>query len=164
MDRSHRGRGSRSGTRGRSGFATTARGTTAATAAAATATTALAAAAAMVMMEQAMAMAMATTAATAATASAAAALAATAASVTGNGHLLTAQQSDADNREEHRDAQDQSTVHPRILQTKNRYLGEQNMPSSVWPSLGTAAKRRSKIPLVLCCFASVGSTFLLCPV
>jgi len=72
----------------------------------------------MVMMEQAMAMTMAvaTTAATATTASAAAALAAAAASVTGNGHLLTAQQGDADNREEHRDSQDQSTVHPRILQ------------------------------------------------
>jgi hypothetical protein len=52
----------------------------------------------MVMMEQAVAMATTTTA------SAAAAFTATAASVTGNGHLLTAQQGDADNREEHRDA------------------------------------------------------------
>jgi hypothetical protein len=59
----------------------------------------------MVMMEQAVAMAMATTAASATTALAtAAASAATAASVTGNGHLLTAHQGDADNREEHRDA------------------------------------------------------------
>jgi len=56
----------------------------------------------MAMMEQAvaMAMAMATTAALTATA----ASAATAASVTGNGHLLTADEGDADNREEHRDA------------------------------------------------------------
>ena len=46
-------------------------------------------------------MAMATTAASTA---ATAAVAAAAASVTGNGHLLTAQQGDADNREEHRDA------------------------------------------------------------
>jgi hypothetical protein len=53
----------------------------------------------MTMMEQAMAMAT-----TAASTAATAAVAAAAASVTGNGHLLTAQQGDADNREEHRDA------------------------------------------------------------
>ena len=61
------------------------------------------------------AMAMATTAA----ASAAAAAAAT---VTGNGHLFTAHKGDADNREKHRDSQNQCTVHPRILQQKTGTL------------------------------------------
>jgi hypothetical protein len=35
--------------------------------------------------------------------------------VTGNGHLLTAQEGDADNREKNRDAQNQSAIHPKNL-------------------------------------------------
>jgi hypothetical protein len=58
----------------------------------------------MVMVEQTVAMATTAAASAAAASAAATALAAAAASVTGNGHLLTAQQGDADNREEHRDA------------------------------------------------------------
>jgi hypothetical protein len=36
--------------------------------------------------------------------------------MTGDGHLLTADEGDADDREKHRDAQNQSAIHPRILQ------------------------------------------------
>jgi hypothetical protein len=50
-------------------------------------------------------MAMATTTAFTTTAAVAAA-AATVAAVTGDGHLLTAHEGDADDRDEHRDAQD----------------------------------------------------------
>jgi hypothetical protein len=84
------------------------------------------------MMEQAT-MAMATTAAAIATAASTttaarvATAAATVAAVTGDGHLFTAHKGDADDREKHRDAQNQSTVHPRILQQKNRYLGVTNI-------------------------------------
>jgi hypothetical protein len=39
------------------------------------------------------------------------------ATVTGDGLVFTAQHGDADNREENRDAQNQCTIHPRILQT-----------------------------------------------
>jgi len=38
------------------------------------------------------------------------------ATVAGNSRLLTAQQGDADDRDENRDPQNQSAVHPRILQ------------------------------------------------
>lgn len=41
------------------------------------------------------------------------------ATVTGDGLTVTAQQGDADNREENRDAQKQCSIHPRILQTSN---------------------------------------------
>src|SRR5215211_1605632 len=37
------------------------------------------------------------------------------AAMTGNGHFLTADKGDADNRAEKRDAKDQRTIHPRIL-------------------------------------------------
>jgi hypothetical protein len=51
--------------------------------------------------------------ATAITSAGAAAVAMT--TVTGNGHLLTAQEGDADNREKNRDAQNQSAIHPKNL-------------------------------------------------
>jgi hypothetical protein len=72
-----------------------------------------------------MAMAMATAAA------AAMATTAAAATVTGNGHLFTAHKGDADNREKHRDAQNQCTVHPRILQQKQVPWRNKTMPSDV---------------------------------
>ena len=60
------------------------------------------------------------TAAIATAASAATATAATAAAmtVTSDSHFFTANKGDADDREKHRDAQNQNTVHPRILQQK----------------------------------------------
>ena len=110
--------------------------TAAASAAAVTAT-----AVAMVMMAMAMATVTTTTAAAVAT-------------MTGNGNLFTAQQGDADDREKHRDAKNQSTVHPRILQQKNRYLGvtksQQCRLTKFSPPLVTANKRRSQNSQVLC--------------
>jgi hypothetical protein len=41
------------------------------------------------------------------------------ATMTGHGRAVTAQQGDADNREENRDAKNQCSIHPRILQTSN---------------------------------------------
>jgi hypothetical protein len=41
------------------------------------------------------------------------------ATVTGHGLAVTAHQGDADNREENRDAKNQCSIHPRILQTSN---------------------------------------------
>jgi hypothetical protein len=38
------------------------------------------------------------------------------ATMTGDSHLLTAHQGDADDREEDRDAKDKHTIHPKILQ------------------------------------------------
>jgi hypothetical protein len=43
---------------------------------------------------------------------------ATVATVTGNRQLLTAQEGDPDDREENRDPQHESTIHPEILQLK----------------------------------------------
>jgi hypothetical protein len=40
----------------------------------------------------------------------------TTAAVAGDGHFLTADQGDADNRAEKRDAKNERTIHPRILQ------------------------------------------------
>jgi hypothetical protein len=44
------------------------------------------------------------------------------AAMTGDSRLLTAQQGDADNRDENRDSHNQSAVHPRILQQKTGTL------------------------------------------
>ena len=153
VQRSLRGRGSRSVV---ALLAATMVSTAAASAAAAAAAVTATAMATVMAMAMAMAMATATAAATT-TATATAA-------VTGNGNLVTAQQGDADDREKHRDAQDQSTIHPRILQQKNRYLGvtksQQSRRTKFSPSLGTATKRRSQNSQVLCCLASVCLMFL----
>ena len=79
------------------------------------------------------AMAMATAAAAIAAATAAAA-----ATVTGNGHFFTAHKGDADDREEHRDAHNQNTVHPRILQQKQVPWRNKltTVPSDVCPRSG----------------------------
>jgi len=45
------------------------------------------------------------------------------ATMAGDSRFLTTQQGDADDRDQDRDAHNQSAVHPRILQQKNRYLG-----------------------------------------
>lgn len=65
--------------------------------------------------------AVATTAVVMAAAIAAAATTvATMATMTGDGSLLTAQQGDAKDRDQNRDAKEQSTVHPQILQKRYR--------------------------------------------
>jgi hypothetical protein len=82
------------------------------------------------------AMAMATAAAST-TAAAIATAAAAVAAVAGNGSLLTADQGDADDREKHRDAQNQNTVHPRILQQVKQvpWRNKRNyVPSSSQPA------------------------------
>jgi L-alanine-DL-glutamate epimerase-like enolase superfamily enzyme len=57
---------------------------------------------------------------TTAAAAAAVAAAAAAATVAGDGHFFTAHKGHSDDRDEHRDSQDQVTVHPRILQQKKQ--------------------------------------------
>jgi hypothetical protein len=55
----------------------------------------------------------------------------------GNGRaLLTAHQGDADHREEHRDAKHKCTIHPKFLQTVNRYVPQIDnpVPSSIPPN------------------------------
>ena len=116
-----------------------------------------------VVMEQSTAAAATTAAVTTAAASAAAA-AATA--VTGDGSLFTAHKGDADDREKHRDAQNQSTVHPRILQQKNRYLGVTNT-QRCHPTFAPAWDgRQARIPMILgpMLIASIGLTRTACPV
>jgi hypothetical protein len=53
--------------------------------------------------------------------------------VTGDGHvLLTAHEGDANHREENRDAENKSTIHPKILQHKTGtyHSGPNSLPSS----------------------------------
>jgi hypothetical protein len=128
----------RSGTtasRWASWFATASLSATALASLAATALASLAAAA--------LALAMATTTITVATAARAAV--ATVTTVTSNGHLLTANQGDADQRDQDREAHEKRAIHPRILQKSNRYLKQLsfNALPSVFPTPTppTAAER-----------------------
>jgi hypothetical protein len=93
----------------------------AATASAATASAAIAAVAtagaAMAVMPM-----MATTTAATTTIAAAAAVAAAATMTKGHRLVITAQQSDADDREENRETKHNNSIHPQILQITYRYL------------------------------------------
>jgi hypothetical protein len=93
------------------------RSSIAAATAASTTVAAIATATIAATMAAMMATMMATTTAASATAIAAAAIAAAAATMT-EGHRLvvTAQQGDADDREENRETENNNTVHPQILQ------------------------------------------------
>jgi hypothetical protein len=111
--------------------------------AAATATAATAAAVTTTAMATMVMVAMAMATATAATAAAAT----TTATMTGDGHLFTAHKGDADDREKHRDAQNQSTVHPRILQQKKQVPWRNKhttVPSDVCPRLGRPPSEEPK--------------------
>ena len=48
------------------------------------------------------------------------------ATVTSNGHLLTAQQGNADDREENRDAKNKSTIHPKTSTNRYRNVRSKN--------------------------------------
>ena len=88
-----------------------------------------------------------TTAATTAIVSMAAAIAAAAttvatmATMTGDGSLLTAQQGDAKDRDQNRDAKEQSTVHPQILQKRYRNVRVLHSRPTFSPPVGTASER-----------------------
>jgi hypothetical protein len=135
----------------------------AAAAIAATTATIAAVAVATTTVATTMATAMATTTVAVATAAAAAsttitrAATATMATMAGDSRLLTTQEGDADDRDKNRDPHNQSAVHPRILQQKNRYLGvTKQLPSDFSPPPGTAAKRRYRFPSIPMLAASVG--------
>jgi hypothetical protein len=95
------------------------RGSGTATASAATAAAAIAAMATAVATM--MATLMATTAAAAAIATIAGAAAAAATMTKGHRLVVTAQQSDADDREENRETKNNNPIHPQILQITYRY-------------------------------------------
>ncbi len=74
-----------------------------------------------------------------------AATVATAAAVSGHCLVGTADKGDADDREKHRDAENQCSIHPRILQTSSKLGSLQtqlNCRRTFSPCSGTAAKRR----------------------
>ena len=73
----------------------------------------------------------------------AAATVAAATAVTGHRLVGTADEGDSDDREKHRDAENQCSIHPRILQTSSNlaYQTQFDLPSNALTLPGTAAKQ-----------------------